>query len=189
MKPFLSRVGCCTPVFTGWATEPGHDSVSSHLYPEVWVFFPGVKIFHSSWQPHPLSECRWAGSQGVAIRYWWSSSSPHCSQLCRFFLLLNRPELFLSLAWVNFKLAIGCPCSYLLEKSKNIHPYSILCLRLCSFSLLSYKVTQLRLYFIIFLVQVVLKRKGLASNPRSFGCEAPLWTNATLFLFLVNPSS
>ena len=71
------------------------------------------------------------------------------------FLLLN---FFLSLAWVNFKLAIGCPCSYLLEKSKNIHPYSILCLRLCSFSLLSYKVTQLRLYSIIFLVQVVLKR-------------------------------
>ena len=103
--------------------------------------------------------------------------------------LFFAPELFLSLAWVNFKLAIGCPCSYLLEKSENIRPYSILCLRLCSFSLLSYKVTQLRLYFIIFLVQVVLKRKGLASNPRSFGCEAPLRTNATLFLFLVNPSS
>ena len=75
-------------VSTG-ATEPGHDCVSSHLDPEVWVFFPGVKIFHSSWQPHPLSECRWAGSRGVAIRYWWSSSSPHCSQLCRLFLLLN----------------------------------------------------------------------------------------------------
>ena len=132
----------------------------------------------------------WASVGGREVRAWRSVIDDRPLLLIvPNFAAFFAPELFLSLAWVNFKLAIGCPCSYLLEKSKNIHPYSILCLRLCSFSLLSYKVTQLRLYSIIFLVQVVLKRKGLASNPRSFGCEAPLWTNATLFLFLVNPSS